>query len=69
MSKVSRESRETRGDSKEAVSSVRITDPYVIKLVTDEQQRSGEATAAGTAARLIIERLVHKEILPSASAV
>jgi hypothetical protein len=35
---------------------IRITDPYVIRLVEAEQKKTGEKTATKTAGRLLIER-------------
>lgn len=36
--------------------SIRITDPYVIRRVEEEQRRTKEKTAAKTAIRMILER-------------
>lgn len=44
------------------VVAIRITDPYVIKQVVAEQERTGEATATKTAMRLINERLAQLEL-------
>jgi hypothetical protein len=44
------------------VSEVRITDPYVVSLITDEQNRTGEKSSARTAGRLISERLAIREV-------
>ena len=43
------------------VSSIRIEDPYVIKLVQDEQRRSGEKTPTKTAQRMLIEHAAQRE--------
>ena len=43
------------------VKAVRITDPYIVQLITSEQKQTGEATAAGTAARLITEFVTLKK--------
>ena len=48
-------------EEQKQVTAIRIADPYVVKLVADEMRRTGEATAAKTAARLIMERLASKE--------
>jgi hypothetical protein len=39
------------------IKEVRITDQFTIRRISEEQERSGEATATKTAARLINERL------------
>lgn len=49
-------------DIQEPVGEVRITDPYVISLVTNEQNRTGEKSSARTAGRLISERLAIREV-------
>lgn len=44
---------------------IRITDPYIAKLVSEEQRRTGERSMARTAARLITERLAIREVMPA----
>lgn len=46
------------------IDEIRITDPYVAKLVADEQKRTGERSMARTASRLITERLAIREVKP-----
>ena len=53
--------RDKTEDARQQVAAVRIVDPHVIRLITMEQRRTGEATSAGVAARLIIERLAARE--------
>jgi len=45
------------------VSNIRIIDPHVIKLVEDENRRSGESNPTKTAQRMIVERAAQKELL------
>lgn len=52
----------SKGPKKEkTVKAVRITDPYVLQLIASEQKQSGEATATGTASRLITEFVALKK--------
>lgn len=48
---------------------VRITDPYVVKMIAAEQSRRGDHTATKTAARLITERIAQLEQVRSARAI
>jgi hypothetical protein len=52
----------TPKELQEPVGEVRITDPYVVSLITDEQNRTGEKSSARTAGRLISERLAIREV-------
>lgn len=45
------------------VSNIRIIDPHVIKLVEDENRRTGESNPTKTAQRMIVERAAQKEML------
>lgn len=49
------------------INEIRITDPYVAKLVAEEQERTGERSLARTAGRLITERLAIREVKPDTS--
>jgi hypothetical protein len=44
------------------VRTIAINEPYTVALVREEQLRSGETTAAKTAARLIVERIREIEL-------
>ena len=41
---------------------VRITDPYTVRLIAEEQARTGEKSAARVASRLIAERMAIREV-------
>lgn len=43
------------------VTVIRLIDPFILKLIHEEQQRTGEATATRTAGRLIAERVAMRQ--------
>lgn len=52
----------------EPVTEIRITDAYIVRLVTAEQNRTGERSSAKVAGRLISERLAIREVRDDATA-
>jgi len=52
-------------ESKDEAAEVRITDPYTVRMVIDEQNRTGEKSLAKVAGRLISERLAIRENAPA----
>jgi hypothetical protein len=49
-------------EQSKSVSDIRITDPYLVRQISAEQEKQGDATATKTAGRLILERLRELEL-------
>jgi hypothetical protein len=45
------------------ISNIRIVDPHILRLVEEEQRRTGEKTPTKTAQRMIVERAAQKELV------
>lgn len=43
------------------VTAIRITEAFILKRISEEQERTGESTATKTATRLLNERLAQME--------
>lgn len=56
------------GNPLKTVTEIRITDPYILRAVAEEQSRTDEKSATKTACRLISERLAIRENAPAQSA-